>query len=178
MMRVYGVTWPQDGDGGVAKKPQGWSMPKLRGGPLAHEWQVPTFVVDGKLVDLQPNNAGVRLLSKKMYAAMERTRAPEDKVEWLVVHVKAGDEMHEYAIPHFIEELDVIDRRQSVLNRVTGSVIKPHLRAEAVSGHRLFTYSSQSAFVLLFTEEVYEAVKQCSGCSFFKVGVSLPAAKA
>ena len=64
-------------------------------------------------------------------------------MEWLPVWIKGGTELREYAIPHFIEALDVIDRERSVLNRVTGDVIKAHLRMDAIDGHEVFTYSNE-----------------------------------
>ncbi len=177
-MDIYTVTWPQDSEGAVARKPNGWWPPKFGERELLPEWSIPTFVVNGTLVDLQPNDAGVKILSSRMQNAVEKSRSPSDRIEWLPVHLQSGDAIHEYAIPHLLDELDVIDRKQSILNRATCGVIKAHLRADAIDGHRVFTYSNATGIILLFTEHVYETLKLCTGCAFSKIKTSYPEAQA
>jgi hypothetical protein len=171
-MEVYGVTWPQDGEGGVARKPTGWWPPAFSGQPVLAEWSAPTFALDGRFVDLQPNDAGVKLFSAEMRRIVDLRKAAIDRIEWLPVIVEQADVRREYAIPHLLDELDVIDRRRSVINPTTGGVVKAHLRADAIGGHRVFTYSNTTGIIILFTEEVFSALHACTGCAFMKVKVS------
>jgi hypothetical protein len=171
-MIVYSVVWPQDGQGGVARKASGWWPPKFDGHELASVWQEPIFEVQGLLVDLQPNDAGVKMMSAQMCATLQAAASPVDRIEWLPVSVRREGECHPYAIPHILDEIDVIDRSRSVLNRATGGVIKAHLRAAAIDGHHIFTYSNTTGLIFLFTGDVYERIRDCTGCSFVKVPVT------
>ena len=177
-MTIYGVTWPQDGTAGVARKPVGWWPPIFSERELLAEWSTPTFLVEGAMADLQPNDAGVKMCSTKMRNIIEEQRAKSDRIEWLPVHIECGGVVHDYAIPHLLDEIDVVDRERSVLNPSTGGVVKAHLRAEAIDDHRVFTYSSATGVIILFTEEVYGALRSCSGCSFLKIKASFPEARA
>ena len=109
------------------------------------------------------------IFSARMRRMIDGHKAATDWMEWLPVWIKGGTELREYAIPHFIEALDVIDRERSVLNRVTGDVIKAHLRMDAIDGHEVFTYSNEIGGVVLFSKRSDQALKDCSGCSFSKV---------
>jgi hypothetical protein len=178
MDEVYSLMWPQDSEGGVARKESGWGPPKLSERALLSEWVTPTFALDGQFVDLQPNNAGVLILSARMHALIDGHKSTLDRMEWLPIRVERSGEVREYAMPHFIEEVDAIDRRRSVLNRVTGDVIKAHLRRDLIDGHRVFTYSRRTSLIMLLTREVFEAVRDCTGCYFSKIKVSAPEAQA
>jgi len=139
-------------------------------------WKPPTFSVDANIgpVDLQPNDAGVLLVSAKMMTVLDTMRAPSDRIEWLPVALSCGDRTVDYFIPHLLDALDVVDTTRSVLNPRTGSVIKAHLRADAVGEHRVFTYSNSTGLILLVTKDVYKALSGCSGCYFSRLRVSGP----
>jgi hypothetical protein len=64
-MILYRVTLPQDGDCGVARKPAGWWPPKFGARELLSEWSAPTFIMEGQLVDLQPNHAGIKMVASR-----------------------------------------------------------------------------------------------------------------
>jgi hypothetical protein len=178
MMNVYAVMWPQDGEGGMARKPSGWWPPKFGGQELLPGWTTPTFLVEGRLVDLQANDAGVKLFSSRMRKTVDEHKDSSDRIEWLPVRIQSGGDSYDYAILHLLDEVDVIDRKRSVLNPVTGGVIKLHVRGEAVDGHRIFTYSNATGLVVLVTEPMHESLKAFTGCAFSRIGVSFPEATA
>jgi hypothetical protein len=169
---VYGLTWPHDGTGDVAQAPKNWWLPKLGDRPLLREWSAPTFTVDGALVDLQPNDAGIMLLSSTMRTKIELARSPSDRVEWLPVNILHNGQVSDYAIPHLLDELDAVDKARSVLNTTTGEVIRAQLRAEAIGEHHVFTYSNDTGLIILFSEKAYEELKTCTGCSFSTIKVT------
>jgi hypothetical protein len=170
-MLVYALMLNQDSGGGVARAPNGWWPPRFSAQEISTEWSTPIFTMAGLFVDLQPCNAGVKLFSPRMRRLIDERKASTDRLEWLPVRIAGPGESREYAILHLLDELDVIDRARSVLNRLNGDVIKAHLRADSIGKHGVFTYSNSTGVIVLLTEDVYSAVKTCSGCSFAKLGI-------
>jgi len=177
-LKFYTVTWPQNGEGGVASTNADWSLPSFSGEELLLSWTTPTFSMEGRFVDFQPNNGGVKLFSQRMRQTVDQHKAANDRLEWLPLRIARGRETQTYFILHLLDELDVIDRKRSILIRTTGDVIKAHLRAELVGDHQIFTYSNKTGLIILFTERIYEAMKSCSGCSFRAIPASGPEARA
>jgi hypothetical protein len=171
-MTFYSVLFDQDNEGGVAEVPDGWSLPCLTSEPLAATWTIPSFPLEGAFVDLQACTEGIKLFSPRMRHLIDETKAPIDRLEWLPVCLAQRGETREYGILHFLDALDVIDRAQSVLNRFTQEVIKPHLSIAAVGEHRVFTYKNRLANTVLIATPVYHALKGSSGCAFSKVRAS------
>jgi hypothetical protein len=68
-----------------------------------------------------------------------------------------------------LEELDVIDVARSIMNKRTGGVVRPHLRAEMIGEHRVFTYAMSTGLVVLFTSDVVNAMTDLSGMLFSPV---------
>jgi hypothetical protein len=172
-MTIYRVTWPQDSEGGTARAPEGWWPPKMDEREIRAQWSTPTFVLDGSFVDLQPNDAGVKLVSSRMQELIDQHKAAIDRIEWLPVRLQGNVEIREYAIPHLLDQLeDLIDATRTILNPRTGEVVRPHLRLPAIDGHRVFTYSNSTGLIILFTDPVYNALRSCSGCAFSKIPAS------
>ncbi len=64
------------------------------------------------------------------------------------------------------------------MNKATVGVVRAHLRADAIGGHRLFTYSIDTGHTVLFTQEVFDKISACTGCSFGRVKATYPEAQA
>jgi hypothetical protein len=175
MTLVYSLMWPQDSEGGVARAPGGWWPPPFTGQEMLSGWSSPTFKLGGPFVDLQPNDAGIKLFSARMCRLIDEQKAATDRMEWLPVRVESTTDVRDYAMLHFFSAIDVIDRGRSVWNRVTGDVIKPRLRAEAIAEHQIFTYTNAGAGVVLLTAKVYEALGTCTGCAFARIVAHGPA---
>ena len=171
-MTIYALIWPQDSECGSARSPEGWWPPELDEQEIRAHWSTPTFMLKGRFADLQPNDAGVKLVSSRMRELISQHKAPIDRIEWLPVRIEGNGEIREYAIPHLFDVLDVVDRSRSILNPSSGAVVKPYLRLSAIDGHRVFTYSNSTGLIILFRDTVYDALRLCTGCVFSKVRAS------
>jgi hypothetical protein len=172
-MKYFSIIWPTDCEGGIARKPDGWSLPPFSQALLAQNWRIPSFALDGPFVDLQPNDAGLKLLSKRLRDTLDGHRSQLDRIEWLAARIanRMGDS-RDYYIPHFLDASDVLCLSKSVINGATGSIIKPHLCSRKVADRRVFTYLPASGLVVIVSAAISNALQSYTDLYLAHVGVS------
>lgn len=136
-------------------------------------WVPPQMVVyAGEMTDYLPSNVGMRLISKKLRAAME-SAAPGAGVEWLAASVTDNDShaSSEYWVLHPIEVLDVLDRAASDIARAD-FVVKPVLDSGKLNGASVFIFSEGDQRVVV-SSEVRRSIEAagCTGVGFTEIPV-------
>ena len=107
---------------------------------------------DGEFVDYLASDLGCRLCSGKMRDILQRHASPKDELQWLPVNVFRGDEQRSYAILHFPNPPDVLDKRGTLF--AGDFVVKPVLFVEALHLHDVFSFPNGGDLRLCVSEVV------------------------
>ena len=187
--RYYELMWsdPEDDDdpGGVAYAPGSFELWLEPHSTLLTTWNVPTFQLrDGSFTDYLANNKGLPMCSEHMREIIETHRGQADLLEWLPVEVHdvqpgpagvGGEEQQSrhYAIPHLLEELDVVDTTRSIMAS-TGFVVKPHLILAKIGAHQIFRYRGGGDMTICMSNKLRLALLEwgCTGCHFWEIPAS------
>jgi hypothetical protein len=137
-------------------------------------WAPPQMVVyAGEITDYLPSNVGMRLISKKLRAAIEAA-APGAGIEWLAATVTDNDSQatSEYWVLHPTEVLDVLDRTASEIAR-DDLVVKPVLDSGKLNGASVFIFSEGDQRVAV-SSEVRRSIEAagCTGVGFTELPVT------
>ncbi|HEU4867319.1 MAG TPA: DUF1629 domain-containing protein [Actinomycetota bacterium] len=137
-------------------------------------WVPPQMLVyAGKMTDYLPSNVGMRLISKRLRAAIEEA-APGAGIEWLAVSVTDNESQttSEYWVLHPTEVLDVLDRGASEIARAD-FVVKPVLDAGKLDGASVFVFSEGDQRVVV-SSEVRRSIEAagCTGVGFTDLPVT------
>ena len=137
-------------------------------------WVPPQMLVyAGKMTDYLPSNVGMRLISKRLRAAIEEA-APGAGIEWLAVSVTDNESQttSEYWVLHPTEVLDVLDRGASEIARAD-FVVKPVLDAGKLDGASIFVFSEGDQRVVV-SSEVRRSIEAagCTGVGFTDLPVT------
>lgn len=137
-------------------------------------WEPPRMVVyAGEITDYLPSNVGMRLISKKLRAAIEAA-APGAGVEWLPASVTDNDSnaTYDYWVLHPTEVLDVLDRAASDIARAD-FVVNPVLDSAKLDGASVFIFSAGDQRVVVGSEVRRSVeVAGCTGVGFTQIAVT------
>lgn len=170
MTVLYYLSWLEAGSIPVAEATDDPFRDRaLASSNSVHDWQVLRLTIDSDtLVDYQPNNAGVRLCSKRMRHVIDGVLGPRDHAQWLpaVVADVFGVE-HGYNVMHVPDLDDVLDDDASLV--VDGFTVKPVLSIAKTEGRNVMRVP-ESILTLIVSEKVRQAILNagCSGINFEK----------
>ena len=168
MDRYYSLTYPEEYDYGIGYAPDGVEFDLLPEEGDVVSWSPITFMLkDGGFADLQANDLGWLMCSRKLMSICDGHGSAEDQLQWLPVVVAAeSGEQRGYFVLHFIRRPDVVDMERSLL--APGRfVVKPVLSRRAIGPHQLFSFPGGESIVYVSAKlkgEIEET--SCTGVDF------------
>lgn len=94
-------------------------------------------------LDYQPNSLAWPLFSEKLKNLIEKMLTGKEGLKWISCNICCGKETRTYYIPHFIEELDVLNKDKCFYSN-NGSLIKPAYSSLKIQDYSIFPKPSMN----------------------------------
>ena len=88
-------------------------------------------------LDYQPNSLAWPLFSEKLKKLIEKMLTGKEGLKWISCNICCGKETRTYYIPHFIEELDVLNKDKCFYSN-NGGLIKPAYSFLKIKDYSIF----------------------------------------
>lgn len=94
-------------------------------------------------LDYQPNSLAWPLFSEKLKKIIEKMLTGKEGLKWISCNICCGKETRTYYIPHFIEELDVLNKDKCFYSN-NGGLIKPAYFSLKIQDYSIFPKPSMN----------------------------------
>lgn len=88
-------------------------------------------------LDYQPNSLAWPLFSERLKNTIEEMLTGKEGLKWISCNICYGKEVRTYYIPHFIEELDVLNKDKCFYSN-NGGLIKPAYSSLKIKDYSIF----------------------------------------
>ena len=101
-------------------------------------------------LDYQPNSLAWPLFSEKIKNLIKKMLTGKEGLKWISCNICCGKETRTYYIPHFIEELDVLNKDKCFYSN-NGGLIKPAYSSLKIKDYSIFPKTAMNDLSLALT---------------------------
>lgn len=164
--RFFSLSCPQGRGAGVARQVTGEQRAMPPEPSRVEAWTVPSFVVDGVASDYLANDAGLRLCSARLRAAIDASIGRRERAQWLPCQVTSADGPAMFFALHLESYPDILDREASIMVG-EGFVVNAVVDVARAKGAHVVGFPG-AASRLLVSEATVNRIRS-AGCTGFEL---------